>query len=201
MDEEAKTNIDQIENIPQEKVVVPKKPYFLVIAAFGLMIVTGFIFYKYNTGFDLFKETTPPTKIEKEEKKVKLSLKREDVNTNTSRVFITITPLKEPITLSAFEMSLISSSVNAKQIKITPNQELTKFAWQFPLTLSENSDTGSVIKISGFRLGNSPFSISEGLVLAVIEVNKNESVEFNNQNIKFFASDALTIIPFEIDND
>lgn len=139
----------------------------------------------------------------KEEKSLMLDTEVKTVD-GQSVIDFFISPNKEELTMAAFTYkAIVKNNGIGDQSKVIKSEKLTKDAWSFPifrLTNINPQENSGEIEVAGFRLGSTPYFITEKTLLFSINIendsDSNVDLLLDRENTKFFTSDVVTELPY-----
>jgi len=192
---------DTIQNQPQTQAPVNlnKKvpPYFLlaVVAVLILGISAYLVFFRQLIPSIISPKASPTAK------KALVTIKTKSYELpNEKGVQIYLSSKDESAEIAAFQIKFsLPSDQKKENISIKMNPQLESQAWKFPIARFEEEDGKPVIKISGFRLGNSPYQVKGNLLIATV-TSKNKadiSLTLDDKSTLLYSSDAITEVPFD----
>lgn len=154
-----------------------------------------------------YKKPAEEFKTSQEQKKEETSLtigaKTIDVN-GERKIALFIKPFKD-FTLSAFSIrARVTQKGLTPKTKIEKSEKLSDAGWSFPMfkMLEDKSSSDSfIVEIAGFRLGNSPYTISSETAFAYLPIDQKDakypvSISIDREKTKFYASDATSKINY-----
>ncbi len=135
---------------------------------------------------------------------IKIGVKVIEIN-DKKKIAIYIKPIKDT-TLSAFNIgaTIQQKGINSN-VKLEKPETMIDQSWSFPILKVINNTTKKdniTIEISAFKLGNTPYTISDETVIAYLPIeqeytNSPVSININTENTNFYAADAVTEILYQ----
>jgi hypothetical protein len=177
-------------------------PYFLFSAI--VVLVIGVLAY-----LTFFQKLLPfkfvPTKTSIPTETPKVTIKTVPYEqTNGKGVQVYLSGTEGAVEVPAFQLELsLPQIAEADNVIVKINPQLESQGWKFPIARFENENSRGLVKISGYRLGNSPYEIKGNLLIVTITTKDNEILPFevNQENTVLYSSDAVTKIPFNTQSE
>lgn len=173
-------------------------PYFL-IATIIVLVIGIFAFILFSKDIIPFKFAPVKSPATEEVPLITIKTKAYEL-TNEKGVQIYLSSNNGSTEISAFQMKFaLPKDIKKENIEIKVNPDLESQAWKFPIARFEEEDGSPVIKISGFRLGNSPYVVKGNLLIGTVSTKDGLSVPLTLDlpNTLLYSSDAVTKIPFD----
>lgn len=158
----------------------------IILGLIGIILIAGGSYYFYQKY--QIKQTAEITTI-----KPQLTIKL--VRISNTKIEIYLSPVEKSVEISAFQLNgKLSGVTNDSDVVLEINKDLQNQAWSFPIAKIENGE----LKIAGFRLGNSPYTLTDNFYLGTVSSTNNTDlgIAINNTDTVFYSSDALTKIPY-----
>ena len=198
---------EQNSNVTQNPIPVNlnrKAPHYFVVAALFVIavgILAYFLFFKNIIPFKLIPTKSP---VATEAPLITIKTKAYGLS-DEKGVQIYLSSNTKTVEVSAFQIKfLLPNGISKDNLTIKINPQLEAQAWKFPIARLEEENDIFVVKLSGFRLGNSPYVIQGNLLIATVykttsstEDEAGLTLTLDSENTLLYSSDAVTNIPFD----
>lgn len=124
---------------------------------------------------------------------MKVSLVHAD---NTAKLYLSNNQTENKPIISAFQIHL-TTSLSSDEYELKINPILQNQNWTFPLVKKE----GNELKISGFRMGSTPYEITNsGILFFTLIPNTNKAININlvKNNTLFYDNNAQPTITYTV---
>jgi len=164
------------------------KKVAILIAGLFFLLVVDIGYYYYQTRRETKQNLTSTTQM-------KVSLVKVD---NMAKLYLSNNQTDIKPTISAFQIHL-TTSLPADKYELKINPILQNQNWTFPLVKKEANE----LKISGFRMGSTPYEITDSGVLfftLIPNTQKAINIEVVKANTLFYDSNAQPTITYTVLN-
>ena len=165
-----------------------KKIFFSLIAVFFILVFTGMGFYFYRVRREVKQNLVSSAQT-------KISIVNTD---NAVKLYLSNNQVDKKPAISAFQIHL-KTTLAPDEYELKINPILQNQNWTFPLVKKETGE----LKVSGFRMGSTPYEITDSGILfftLVPKTTKDAGVEIIKANTLFYDSNAQPTISYTVVN-